>query len=53
MQYSNIRGNFGTEIRCEPGDSLFDIDVPENFRKSVMKGVNVALNILENDKTPK
>ena len=37
MQYSNIRGNFGTEIRCEPGDSLFDIDVQkliEMFKES-------------------
>ena len=26
MQYSNIRGNFGTEVRCEPGDSLLDLE---------------------------
>lgn len=39
MQYSNIRGNFGTEIRCEPGDSLFDIDVQKLIEMFKASGV--------------
>jgi len=37
MQYSNIRGNFGTEIRCEPGESISDLDslkLIEMFKQS-------------------
>jgi len=37
MLYTNIRGNFGTEIRCEAGDSISDLDVQkliELFKKS-------------------
>jgi len=37
MLYTNIRGNFGTEIRCETGDSISDLDIQkliELFKKS-------------------
>lgn len=39
MQYANIRNNFGTEIRCESGDSLSDLDLQDLIEKFKTSGV--------------